>query len=76
MIRQDTLGMDRVLNAIRVQSRHPLSAGKICVTARVISGVASHIQVEQTEALHVSWIALMVREYLRSECVVTSRIIW
>ncbi|VFN07114.1 MAG: hypothetical protein BECKG1743D_GA0114223_109851, partial [Candidatus Kentron sp. G] len=24
------------------------------VTARVISGVASHIQVEQTEALHVS----------------------
>ena len=39
------------------------------VTARVISGVASHIQVEQTEALHVSRIALMVREYLRSECV-------
>ncbi|VFN06712.1 MAG: hypothetical protein BECKG1743D_GA0114223_109041, partial [Candidatus Kentron sp. G] len=25
-----------------------------CVTARVISGVASHIQVEETEALHVS----------------------
>ncbi|VFM95687.1 MAG: hypothetical protein BECKG1743F_GA0114225_100881, partial [Candidatus Kentron sp. G] len=24
------------------------------VTARVISGVASHIQVEETEALHVS----------------------
>ncbi|VFN00452.1 MAG: hypothetical protein BECKG1743E_GA0114224_103231, partial [Candidatus Kentron sp. G] len=39
------------------------------VTARVISGVASHIQVEQTEALHVSRIALMVRGYLRSECV-------
>ncbi|VFN04289.1 MAG: hypothetical protein BECKG1743D_GA0114223_105691, partial [Candidatus Kentron sp. G] len=29
------------------------------VTARVISGVASHIQVEETEALHVSRIALM-----------------
>ncbi|VFN00780.1 MAG: hypothetical protein BECKG1743E_GA0114224_103507, partial [Candidatus Kentron sp. G] len=28
------------------------------VTARVISGVASHIQVEETEALHVSRIAL------------------
>ncbi|VFM97659.1 MAG: hypothetical protein BECKG1743E_GA0114224_101441, partial [Candidatus Kentron sp. G] len=39
------------------------------VTARVISGVASHIQVEETEALHVSRIALMVRGYLRSECV-------
>ncbi|VFN05200.1 MAG: ATP-binding cassette, subfamily B/ATP-binding cassette, subfamily B, multidrug efflux pump, partial [Candidatus Kentron sp. G] len=36
--------------------RHLLS-----VTARVISGVASHIQVEETEALHVSRIALMVR---------------
>ncbi|VFN06641.1 MAG: hypothetical protein BECKG1743D_GA0114223_108941, partial [Candidatus Kentron sp. G] len=33
------------------------------VTARVISGVASHIQVEETEALHVSRIALMVRGY-------------
>ncbi|VFN06844.1 MAG: hypothetical protein BECKG1743D_GA0114223_109253, partial [Candidatus Kentron sp. G] len=41
----------------------------IGVTARVISGVASHIQVEETEALHVSRIALMVRGYLRSECV-------
>ncbi|VFN01129.1 MAG: hypothetical protein BECKG1743F_GA0114225_105501, partial [Candidatus Kentron sp. G] len=39
------------------------------VTARVVSGVASHIQVEETEALHVSRIALMVRGYLRSECV-------
>ncbi|VFN03354.1 MAG: hypothetical protein BECKG1743E_GA0114224_106063, partial [Candidatus Kentron sp. G] len=39
------------------------------VTARVISGGASHIQVEETEALHVSRIALMVRGYLRSECV-------
>ncbi|VFN06394.1 MAG: hypothetical protein BECKG1743D_GA0114223_108561, partial [Candidatus Kentron sp. G] len=39
------------------------------VTARVISGVASHIQVEEIEALHVSRIALMVRGYLRSECV-------
>ena len=41
----------------------------VVVTARVISGVASHIQVEETEALHVSRIALMVRGYLRSECV-------
>ncbi|VFN06919.1 MAG: hypothetical protein BECKG1743D_GA0114223_109373, partial [Candidatus Kentron sp. G] len=41
----------------------------LTVTARVISGVASHIQVEETEALHVSRIALMVRGYLRSECV-------
>ncbi|VFN00956.1 MAG: hypothetical protein BECKG1743D_GA0114223_102377, partial [Candidatus Kentron sp. G] len=41
----------------------------LIVTARVISGVASHIQVEETEALHVSRIALMVRGYLRSECV-------
>ncbi|VFN01723.1 MAG: hypothetical protein BECKG1743D_GA0114223_103041, partial [Candidatus Kentron sp. G] len=41
----------------------------LSVTARVISGVASHIQVEETEALHVSRIALMVRGYLRSECV-------
>ncbi|VFN02350.1 MAG: hypothetical protein BECKG1743D_GA0114223_103575, partial [Candidatus Kentron sp. G] len=31
----------------------------VTVTARVISGVASHIQVEETEALHVSRIALM-----------------
>ncbi|VFM97994.1 MAG: hypothetical protein BECKG1743D_GA0114223_100411, partial [Candidatus Kentron sp. G] len=38
-----------------------LSPRKVCVTARVISGVASHIQVEETEALHVSRIALMVR---------------
>ena len=47
------------------------NAGKrgLRVTARVISGVASHIQVEETEALHVSRIALMVRGYLRSECV-------
>ncbi|VFN02690.1 MAG: hypothetical protein BECKG1743E_GA0114224_105325, partial [Candidatus Kentron sp. G] len=30
----------------------------VVVTARVISGVASHIQVEETEALHVSRIAL------------------
>ena len=44
-------------------------AKKLTVTARVISGVASHIQVEETEALHVSRIALMVRGYLRSECV-------
>ncbi|VFN07707.1 MAG: hypothetical protein BECKG1743E_GA0114224_112762, partial [Candidatus Kentron sp. G] len=42
---------------------------QLAVTARVISGVASHIQVEETEALHVSRIALMVRGYLRSECV-------
>ncbi|VFN02027.1 MAG: hypothetical protein BECKG1743E_GA0114224_104641, partial [Candidatus Kentron sp. G] len=45
------------------------SNGPLTVTARVISGVASHIQVEETEALHVSRIALMVRGYLRSECV-------
>ena len=31
---------------------------RLVVTARVISGVASHIQVEETEALHVSRIAL------------------
>ncbi|VFN08123.1 MAG: hypothetical protein BECKG1743D_GA0114223_112981, partial [Candidatus Kentron sp. G] len=30
------------------------TCGRIGVTARVISGVASHIQVEETEALHVS----------------------
>ncbi|VFN02063.1 MAG: hypothetical protein BECKG1743D_GA0114223_103331, partial [Candidatus Kentron sp. G] len=36
---------------------------RLSVTARVISGVASHIQVEETEALHVSRIALMVRGY-------------
>ncbi|VFN03446.1 MAG: hypothetical protein BECKG1743F_GA0114225_108031, partial [Candidatus Kentron sp. G] len=52
-----------VIPAHEQRNQHP------GVTARVISGVASHIQVEQTEALHVSRIALMVREYLRSECV-------
>ncbi|VFN08016.1 MAG: hypothetical protein BECKG1743D_GA0114223_112391, partial [Candidatus Kentron sp. G] len=31
-----------------------VQAFTLSVTARVISGVASHIQVEQTEALHVS----------------------
>ncbi|VFN07546.1 MAG: hypothetical protein BECKG1743E_GA0114224_112363, partial [Candidatus Kentron sp. G] len=42
----------------------PRSPLRLDVTARVISGVASHIQVEETEALHVSRIALMVRGYL------------
>ena len=53
-----------VLEVVSIK-QEPITA----VTARVISGVASHIQVEQTEALHVSRIALMVRGYLRSECV-------
>ncbi|VFN04205.1 MAG: hypothetical protein BECKG1743F_GA0114225_109013, partial [Candidatus Kentron sp. G] len=39
----------------------PSPKSRLIVTARVISGVASHIQVEETEALHVSRIALMVR---------------
>ncbi|VFN03109.1 MAG: hypothetical protein BECKG1743E_GA0114224_105811, partial [Candidatus Kentron sp. G] len=50
-------------------TRHRSYSASPIVTARVISGVASHIQVEETEALHVSRIALMVRGYLRSECV-------
>ena len=58
-------------DVLRYRAGSPLLAyhERVGVTARVISGVASHIQVEQTEALHVSRIALMVREYLRSECV-------
>ncbi|VFN02327.1 MAG: hypothetical protein BECKG1743E_GA0114224_104951, partial [Candidatus Kentron sp. G] len=41
--------------APRVFSISASPVGKtMTVTARVISGVASHIQVEETEALHVS----------------------
>ncbi|VFN00262.1 MAG: hypothetical protein BECKG1743F_GA0114225_104701, partial [Candidatus Kentron sp. G] len=59
--------MGKIRTTLRVENT--LDAGKpgleVDVTARVISGVASHIQVEETEALHVSRIALMVRGYLR-----------
>ncbi|VFN07434.1 MAG: Peptidase family M28, partial [Candidatus Kentron sp. G] len=56
-------------NKLMVLGAQTASEWQHIVTARVISGVASHIQVEETEALHVSRIALMVRGYLRSECV-------
>ncbi|VFN02235.1 MAG: hypothetical protein BECKG1743E_GA0114224_104851, partial [Candidatus Kentron sp. G] len=52
--------MGKIRTTLRVENT--LDAGKpgleVDVTARVISGVASHIQVEETEALHVSRIAL------------------
>ena len=54
---------------VRIRHNESILRLHFSVTARVISGVASHIQVEETEALHVSRIALMVRGYLRSECV-------